>query len=351
MKNVLFLAEELRVGGAETYFYKVENNISDRDIKFYSAAVKGDQYFRIKNKSNFYEYNANVLSKIKVIKKIVKDKKINVIHSNSLRLCLIAALLRIVFNYNYRLYYTKHNLTFLEKISDKLYSLFVNKYVDSLITIGETHREQMIELGINEEKIVVIPNGTDINQFNFMPNYLNEEGKIKIGILARLSKEKNHKFFLEIIEVLQKRKNIEFEAFIAGDGPLRDEIAKLITDKKLEVKMLGNVSEPQIFLSQIDISVIVSEREVFPMAIIEGMAVGTLMLSINVGGIKDVVKDRFSGYLLNDYDSERFADVIEEIAVKRNENISIIKNARKLVESEFELNIMIRKIEDLYLGD
>ena len=256
----------------------------------------------------------------------------------------------MVFKYSYKIYYTKHNLTFLEKISENLYRSFVNRYVDSMITIGDTHKKQMLELGIREEKITVIQNGTDIKQFYFNSHYLKEDKKLKIGIVARLSKEKNHKLFLEIVEVLQKRNNIEFEALIAGDGPLKEEIEKTILDKNLNVKMLGNVSEPQNFLSEIDISMIVSEREVFPMAIIESMAVGAIMVSVDVGGIKDVVINNFSGYLLTGYNHQKFADVIEKIAVNRNENINIIKNARQLVENNFELSIMIKKIEKLYIG-
>lgn len=41
--NVLFLAEELRVGGAETYFYSLENNINRNDFNFYCMAVDGEQ--------------------------------------------------------------------------------------------------------------------------------------------------------------------------------------------------------------------------------------------------------------------------------------------------------------------
>ena len=63
--NVLFLAEELRVGGAETYFYSLENNINRNDFNFYCMAVDGEQ------KSDVYKRQL-----LKILREYVKERHI-----------------------------------------------------------------------------------------------------------------------------------------------------------------------------------------------------------------------------------------------------------------------------------
>lgn len=350
MRRVLFLAEELRVGGAETYFYKIENNISRDKIEFFSAAVNGEQIVKIRSRGNFVEFKKSFFSKVNVISRIIKTRNIDVVHANSLRLAIISSLIKRFSKLNFNIIYTKHNITILEKMSNRLFAKFVNKRIDRIITVCNTDKDEMIKKGVNDCKIIVIANGTDINQFRFNPRYINNDMKeVNIGILARLSEEKNHHLFIDIINQLQNETNIK--AFIAGDGALKDELMEYAKEKNVQIKFLGNVSEPQKFLEKMDINLIVSKREVFPMAIIEGMAVGTIIISVDVGGIKDAIINEKTGYLIESYNVNDYAMTIKNIIYDKEKNIQIIKNSRNFVENNYDLKVMLNKIENLYLGD
>ena len=119
--NVLFLAEELRVGGAETYFYSLENNINRNDFNFYCMAVDGEQKSKLLYPQNYYSYSFSVLDRYKKVVDICKLKKIDVIHVNSLRLAFVAAAVKKIIK-KLRVIYTRHNITALEKKSKKIYS-------------------------------------------------------------------------------------------------------------------------------------------------------------------------------------------------------------------------------------
>ncbi|MGQ0517829.1 glycosyltransferase, partial [Bacillus sp. D-CC] len=67
---------------------------------------------------------------------------------------------------------------------------------------------------------------------------------------------------------------------------------------KQSVKMLGNISEPHRFIGNMDVLLLLSFREVFPMVVIEAMATGTPIVSIDVGGINEAVIDGESGVLI-----------------------------------------------------
>ena len=87
-----------------------------------------------------------------------------------------------------KIVYTKHNVTILEKKMPTLFRYFMNKYVNNIITVSEFEKNNLISIHVAEEKINTIYNGVDIEKFLFQQK--KKESTYKIGILARLSKEK-----------------------------------------------------------------------------------------------------------------------------------------------------------------
>ena len=117
----------------------------------------------------------------------------------------------------------------------------------------------------------------------------------------------------KIANVLRKRDDFKF--YIAGDGPEKESIMKEIEKYGLQqnVKMLGNISEPHRFIGNMDALLLLSFREVFPMVVIEAMATGTPIISIDVGGINEAVINGESGVLIHEYCESEFASALEEL--------------------------------------
>ena len=230
MKSVLFITDELRVGGGETYFYKIENLINRKNFNLYTAAENGECYGRIKNKQNFFQLSSNKFKKILQLKKIIKSNNISVVHCNSFNLVIIVIMVKKIFNMTFKILYTKHNATKLD--NTEKFKKIINNNVEKLITVCDYDKNTLLGQGILKEKVISIPNGIDIDQFKFKPRYYDENKELNIGILARLSEEKNHKFFLKVIEKLRDSSDIKFKAFIAGDGILKNDIANEIKEKE-----------------------------------------------------------------------------------------------------------------------
>lgn len=347
MENVLLITDELRVGGGETYFYKIENLIERKAFNLFTAAEMGEFYHKIKYKDNFYNLSKNRIKKIIQLGRIIKKNSIKVVHCNSFNLVILCIVVKKIYKLDFKILYTKHNLTRLEKVNKDIFVKIINNYVHKLITVCDFDKNKLQKMGINDEKLISIPNGIDINQFDFKPRYLQRNSEINIGILARLSEEKNHEFFLKVIEKLQKDDEIRFKAFIAGDGVLKEEIKNNIERSGLNIEMIGNVNNPEAFLRQMDIKMLVSKREVFPMTILEAMCVGAIVISSNVGGINDCI-NKETGYLINGYNEDDYVKVIKTIYNEYEKNSIIISNARKQVENNFSLKNMLNKLETLY---
>lgn len=343
--NVLFLAEELRVGGAETYFYSLENNINRNDFNFYCMAVDGEQKSKLLYPQNYYSYSFSVLDRYKKVVDICKLKKIDVIHVNSLRLAFVAAAVKRKIK-KLRVIYTRHNITALEKKSKKIYSRFLNKSIDCINAICYAEKKYLISIGVNENKIKVIYNGINTDKFEYLPRQ-NKDKKIYIGILARVDKVKNHRLFLQIAKLIHNQYP-ETYFYIGGDGPDFDNIKQIIVDFDMSayVEMCGYVNAKE-FLPKLDFIYLVSEREVFPISLIEAMATGVIVISKNLGGIKELTDG--TGYLVDGDNPKDYLTAFENaIECETLEQKRIL--ARKKAEDLFSIKNMVSQIENMYLG-
>lgn len=120
----------------------------------------------------------------------------------------------------------------------------------------------------NEEKLLNIP--IDVNE------------RLRFGYLGRLSEEKG------IVPLTNFFSNNQYCFKIAGDGPQREVILKAI-EKNTNCEYLGHFSNEEIvsFFNQIDVLVIPSLEESGPLVGLEAMAAGKLILSTDVGAMKE----------------------------------------------------------------
>jgi glycosyltransferase involved in cell wall biosynthesis len=148
--------------------------------------------------------------------------------------------------------------------------------------------------------------------------------------------------------VLKKRDDFLF--YIAGDGPEKESIMKEIEKYGLQqsVKMLGNISEPHEFIGNMDALLLLSFREVFPMVVIEAMATGTPIVSIDVGGIHEAVIDGESGVLISEYCESEFASALEELQGNEEKVNDIRLKAREKAVRYFSLTKMIEETKNIY---
>lgn len=348
LRNVLFLAEETRIGGAETYFYELERRINRERINLSSMAVKGEAFSQVSFPEKMTYYSFSPYSRVKHIRDFLLQNSTDVVHANSLQLAFCASVAIKSLGLSVPLVYTKHNLTKAEKVFPKLLPAFVNRNVDKIVSICKIDRDNLIEQGVKEDAITVINNGVDLSRHPFSPHYEFDQvfsGEGNVGILARLSKEKRHELFLMVAQELHLYyPNLKF--YIGGDGPERMRLIRLSKDNRQTgyVSFLGNVDSGQ-FLEEMDFLFLVSEREVLPMSILEAMATGCVVVSGDVGGVRDIVSSD-TGFLVPDDSVQSFVATFLE-ACKTNQQ-SRLMSARKFVEDNHSVITMVNHHEELY---
>lgn len=346
--NVLVVTDKLDMGGAENYFCKLENELSHPDISFYFAAAKGKLYDNLQRKKRFTNlFRKNHLHNLWILKGIITKNNISIYHANSLRMVLYGVVLKCFMKGKFSIFYTKHNVTKLEKYLPIIFRLVLNRYVRRIITVSDFEKYQLLDLGIDSRKIMTIYNGVNLQQFAYQRKKNNSPKKV--GILARISKEKNLSFFLDVAEACNNNTDIIF--YIGGDGPDYLKIQQEIIDLGIQdkVHMMGAIHSPAEFITNMDLLLVTSHREVFPMVILEAMAVGTPIISINRGGINEAIENGKNGYLLEKHSKQEFLNKIEYLLSNDLKRLQFIKESRKKVEIAFSLQKMIRHTLGEYL--
>jgi glycosyltransferase involved in cell wall biosynthesis len=346
------MTDKLIMGGAEVYFCKLENLLDQecKDASFFTAAAGGELFNKIRNKANFIPLTRkrHLVNMIRLFRE-VKKREIDVIHANSLRMVFYAIGVQKMVHKNLKIIYTKHNITIFEKRNQRLLAGVLNSSINRVITVSEHERENLIKIGVKPEKVITIHNGVDLNQFSYHQK-VSEKSVFHVGILGRLSEEKNHKLFLDIAKALKNVSGLKF--YIAGNGPEFSRIKAMIKEYDLtdSVVMLGEVDTPEKFIADMDVLLLTSHREVFPMVLLEAMAVGTPIISINTGGISEAIDDNETGFLITSYSVDAFIEKIMEMRSNKEVRNSFSKSGRVKVESKFTSENMTRLTLNEYLN-
>jgi L-malate glycosyltransferase len=170
-----------------------------------------------------------------------------------------------------------------------------------------------------------------------------------IAVVGRLVPAKAMDLFLEAFASLQKnRKNVS--ALIVGDGPLRSELeAKAVQLQIRDSVVFSGFRKdlPEIYRIM-DVFVLSSLREGFPMTLLEAMASEVPSVTTDVGGVGECIENGVDGFLVPTQDVQALARSIEKILADPALRQSFVEKAKKKVCSKFSVQHMVDEHEKLY---
>ena len=159
----------------------------------------------------------------------------------------------------------------------------------------------------------------------------------RIGFVGRLSEEKGVANLIKAVPlVLGQQKELEF--IIVGDGPQYKEIMEMVEEGNLSsvVKFTGWVSHAELpkHMNEMQLMVLPSFTEGLPTIAIEAMACGTPVLATSVGGVPEIIKDRKTGFIMEDNSPQAIAQGIIRVLSYPNLD-EVVRNAHTLIEKEY----------------
>jgi len=211
------------------------------------------------------------------------------------------------------------------------------KYVDCFFVLTNFQKKKIIELGVESNRVLVKPNfNEDLNDKNMVNSY-DKSGFICVG---RLESAKGVEKLVRNWKKLPKN----YKLTIIGEGPLRKFVEQ-------------NVSKNIIYLGKIDnnkVKKYIAEAkyliqpslwyETFGLTIIEAFQVGTPVIGYNIGTRRDLIKDEWNGFLIND-DNE-FTHIIKKADSYKNYD-ALIENCKKTAK-KYSVKTVINLQVELY---
>lgn len=182
------------------------------------------------------------------------------------------------------------------------------------LTVSEYNRRYILEHypRVDGEKILVSRLGVELGgRPSFLSSGPESRGRV-LSLLAvgRLHTVKDHAFLVRGCAELYQR-GVEFECWIAGEGPERRRLELLIREYGLEprITLLGHVARQQMnsLYRRSEVVVLTSRSEGLPLVLMEAMAQGTVVLAPAITGIPELVLAGKTGFLYEAGSLEDFA--------------------------------------------
>jgi len=243
---------------------------------------------------------------------------------------------------------------------------------------------------LKSNKIIITYHGGGLQEFlnsypNFVKYFLNKadiltvpsiylldilnKNKIKAIYLPNIIREDNVKFkhrekFTPTLIVTRSLKNVyniplainafykiklkynSAKLFIVGDGPLKSKLENDVKRSGIEgITFLGQIENDKIgeTLNKADIYINPTTADNMPLSLFEAFACGLPVISTNVGGLPNFIKDKISGFLIKSNDLDALIEKIEYILSNQDEIATIINAAYKTFQ-----NYTWSKLQDGY---
>lgn len=332
------LAELLKEHGHEVAFFsmKDEKNITTGDKEYFVEKIDLNTGSKLKALDVIYS-KANY----KKMKEALEDFKPDIVHIHNFQRQLSASIIETIKKKNIPIVFTAHDvqavcpaitmmdndkcicekckggkyLNCVKKKCNKGSTLksiigaiegyyyrakkIYTKKINYIITPSNFYKTKFVEDGIPDYKIKALHNFVDLKQYDLETT---DEGYALY--FGRLSKEKG---ILNLVNAFAKLENGTL--YIAGEGPEKENIEKIINENNLQerVKLLGflNADEMKDAIRKCRFVVVPSIwYENCPYSVMETLAIGKPVIGANIGGIPELVQETKTGlvYKFDDID-------------------------------------------------
>lgn len=383
MKKVLIFSTAYFpfVGGAEVAVKEITDRISDIEFDMITARMdrKLPKFERVGN-VNVYRmgFGVKALDKIILAKwgflkalKLNKKNNYDIAWSIMASQASIAASLFKIFKKRVKLILTlqegdeeEHlaryvfNIKFLYKILIRPWHILVFKKADFVTAISSYLVDRAIQNGIQKEKIKIVPNAVDIKHFtkeypkeelNSLKNELNiKDGEKVLITTSRLVKKNAIDDVIKSLKYLPS--NIKFLIF--GIGEDLEKLKNLAKEINVEdrIKFLGQVDHKDLpkYLHISDVFLRPSLSEGLGNSFLEAMVAGVPVVGTEVGGIPDFLIDRESGLFCEVNNPESIVEKVKLLLENDELRKKIIENGRNLVKKEYNWDIIVKRIKDIF---
>jgi PEP-CTERM/exosortase A-associated glycosyltransferase len=234
---------------------------------------------------------------------------------------------------------------------------------NAVVTISQGLKDDLVERGVPEEKIFVVPNGVDTSKFVPMaekPTDLMERHQLQgCAVLGFIGSFFGYEGLPLLVEAMTHiiAHNQRVKLFLIGAGEDEEKVRRLVSEKRLGERILltGRVPHEEIlrYYALMDVLIYprLSTREterVTPLKPLEAMAMGKAVLASDVGGQRELVRDGATGLLFKAGDAQDLSAQCLRLIADGQMRRALGQQARSYVIAEREWSQIVRRYAPVY---
>ncbi len=229
---------------------------------------------------------------------------------------------------------------------------FSINHSDRVTAVSQSLKEDTLRLFDIHTKIEVVPNFIDTEKINRLgkPCERSLLAQKEEKIITHISNFRPLKRIMDVIAIFERlHKELPCKLMMVGEGPEKINAVAQVKALGLEDKIifLGNSNEIDKILCYSDLFLLPSEKESFGLSALEAMAHGVPVISSNAGGLAEVNKEGFSGYLAPVGDIEKMAQKAKSLLTDEEQHAQFRTQAKKQA-SLFSIENVVGKYEAIY---
>lgn len=238
----------------------------------------------------------------------------------------------------------------------------VARNADALLVITEALGHKMVQMGVDPDRITVVPNGVDASRFTPRPRNdllaqeLGVSGKTVIGYVGGLVHYEGLELLVEAASQLRRHRQ-DFHVLVVGDGAHQRALHELVdgSDVRDRITFTGRVPHDDVedYLSLIDITPFPRKplpvcELISPIKPFEAMAMRKAVVASDVAALAEIVQDGVTGRLFAKGDASDLARVLEELIDSPQERARLGDSAREWVVAERDWHRITGIVDGVY---
>jgi PEP-CTERM/exosortase A-associated glycosyltransferase len=235
------------------------------------------------------------------------------------------------------------------------------KKADLVIAISQGIKKEIMKKGISPDKINIMPNGVDSTIFFPMEKSkeILEKHELRgcpvIGYIGSIRKLEGLSYVIDALPSIQE-KIPNVKVLIVGDGPEKKKLEQQTEQKGLKgiifadriehEKILQYYSVFDLFVfPRIDATI---NHAVTPLKPLEAMACGKVCICSDVGGLTELIKDKYNGSVFKKENARDLADKVISLLELKDEYNKLRSNGLDWVKAERDWSVLIPRYIEIY---
>ncbi|MFT8459993.1 MAG: glycosyltransferase family 4 protein [Liquorilactobacillus ghanensis] len=339
----------------------LKRKLEEKNVKTYviNYPILRRKYFNakgiLKYSLSYFKRSNEIISLLREI-----EFKVDIIHINTM------AVLEGIYlkkRLQAKLIWHVHEIIEKPKIISDFLNFLVGKYADECVAVSVAVKKHLITSKyICDKKVIVIYNGIDSKIFNSNVSYeyLFKDfripvNSIRVGVIGRINSWKGQNDFLDAtVPLLEKYPSLYLfiigSAF-SGEEWRVDKLKDRILTEKYNSRIIYSPFRRDNAAVQNFLNVLVlpsTNPDPLPTVVLEAMACGKPVVGYAYGGIKEMVKNGYNGYLDPPHNKKALSQSLDRLIGNEDKRKILGRNSQKRQKEYFSVSYFVNSFSKVY---